>query len=252
MSESPVVRIRTAATVLLVRDAAEGLQVFLLGRVVGMPFAGGMTAFPGGGVDQGDDAAITLAGPDDSWWADRLDTEPAVARSVVVAAARELFEETGVLLAEPEPQDAVRLEDLAAHRLSLADLLGGRTLRSDLLRPWARWVTPQGQPRRYDTFFLLAALPAGQQATLMTTEAHVGSWRTPVSVLAAGQRGELALLPPTVAMLEELGDIPTVARALAQQRRVHAVSPEVISAAGEPLRVRVGDREVAAIGVRTP
>lgn len=252
MSDTPVVPIRTAATVILVRDGARGLEVFLLGRVPGMAFAGGVTAFPGGGVDPGDSEMITLTGPDDAWWADHLDADAPLARSVVVAAARELFEETGVLLAQVCPRDAERLEDVAAHRLSLAHLLGDRALRADLLRPWARWVTPPGQARRYDTFFLLAASLEGQHARLLTTEAQVGSWYLPVDALAAGHRGELALLPPTVAMLEELAEIPTVDRALSLERRVHALSPEILSAAGEPLRVRVGDREVEAVGVNTP
>ncbi|MEJ7651057.1 MAG: NUDIX hydrolase [Nakamurella sp.] len=252
MSDTPAARIRTAATVILVRDAARGLEVFLLGRVPGMAFAGGVTAFPGGGVDPGDSAVITLTGPDDAWWADHLDADETLARTVVVAAARELFEETGVLLAQLRPEDAERLEDVAAHRLSFAQLLDGRALRADLLRPWARWVTPPGQTRRYDTFFLLAASPEGQHARLLTTEAHAGTWYQPAEALAAGHRGELALLPPTVAMLEELAEVPSVDHALALERRVLTVTPEVISAAGEPLRVRVGDREVAAIGVRTP
>lgn len=252
MSEAPAERIRAAATVILLRDASGGPEVFLFRRVAAMAFAGGMTAFPGGGVDPSDSQPVELAGPDDAWWADRLGIDPVAARSVVVAAARELFEETGVLLAAPHPADEARREDVAAHRLSFSELLGERVLQADLLRPWARWVTPPGQSRRYDTFFLLAAEPAGQQARMLTTEAQVGDWWTPGAALAAGRRGELALLPPTVAVLDDLTGVSAVAQALAVDRRVPAVSPEIVSAAGEPLRVRVDGREIEAIGVPTP
>lgn len=245
-------RIRPAATVILVRDGESGLEVFLLQRVAGMAFAGGMTAFPGGGVDPGDALLPPWSGPDAQWWAEHLAVEVDQACAVVVAAARELFEETGVLLAEIRPDDEQKLQDVAAHRLSLAQLLGDRPLRTELLRPWARWVTPAEQPRRYDTFFLVAALPAGQRAQLRTTEAVVGAWWQPEQALRTARAGELALLPPTAVMLLELTACADVAGVLGQDRRVVAMSPVVISASGEPLRVRAGDREIAAIGVLTP
>ncbi len=210
---------------MLVRDAASGLEVFTLQRVTQMAFAAGMTVFPGGGVDPLDaDDAIPWAGPGAAWWAERLRLDAAVARGQVVAAVRELYEETGVLLAGPEAAvdseyDAVRAA-VAAHQVSLAALLRerGARLRADLLRPWARWITPPGLPRRYDTFFFVAALPAGQRADCVTTEAISGGWHRPAEVLRAGERGEVGLMPPTVAMLADLAAADRVDDLLATER----------------------------------
>lgn len=210
---------------MLVRDAALGLEVFTLQRVTQMAFAAGMTVFPGGGVDPLDaDDAIPWAGPGAAWWAERLRLDAAVARGQVVAAVRELYEETGVLLAGPEAAvdseyDAARAA-VAAHQVSLAALLRerGARLRADLLRPWARWVTPPGLPRRYDTFFFVAALPAGQRADCVTTEAISGGWHRPAEVLRAGERGEVGLMPPTVAMLADLAAADRVDDLLATER----------------------------------
>ncbi|HEX5402792.1 MAG TPA: NUDIX hydrolase, partial [Pseudonocardiaceae bacterium] len=95
---------RHAATVILARDGAAGIEVFLLRRVMGMAFAGGMTVFPGGGVDQRDaDASVAWTGPPADWWAERFGCEPGLARALVCAAVRETFEESGVLLAGPDP-----------------------------------------------------------------------------------------------------------------------------------------------------
>ena len=127
--------VRPASTVMLVRDGRPGLEVFTLRRVAGMAFAGGMTAFPGGGVDPSDtDPDIPWAGPDARWWADQWRIGPDEARSQVVAAVRELFEETGILLAgsaddpgdvaagDPVEREAGRLA-VAEHRRSMADAL---------------------------------------------------------------------------------------------------------------------------------
>src|SRR5574340_1593535 len=93
---------RDASTVMLVRDGARGVEVFLLRRVAGMAFAGGMTVFPGGGVDPSDaDAEVEWAGPSVAWWAERFTTDVDRAKALVCAAVRETFEECGVLLAGP-------------------------------------------------------------------------------------------------------------------------------------------------------
>ena len=183
--------IRPAATVMLVRDGADGLETFVLRRVSAMAFAAGMTVFPGGGVDAADrDETVGWSGPDPQWWRAALgeDAEPAL----VVAAVRELFEETGVLLAGRDPAGPVVALDedvrsaIIDRRSSLARVLAdaGLSIRSDLLRPWANWLTPPGQGRRYDTFFFAAALPDGQRARMLTTEADLGEWRRPADVLA--------------------------------------------------------------------
>ncbi len=149
------VPIRDASTVMLVRDSARGVEVFLQRRVVGMDFAGGMTVFPGGGVDTSDtDAEVRWTGPDVTWWAERFGIGEAQARALVLAAVRETFEECGVLLAGPTEDSVVadtgdyaearRL--LEARELSFGDFLEKEqlVLRADLLRPHANWITRWG------------------------------------------------------------------------------------------------------------
>ena len=175
---------RPAATVMLVRDAPGGLKVFLMRRHSKMEFAPGVMVFPGGGVDDRDrNADIAWAGPPPQWWAQRFGIEPDLAEALVCAAARETFEESGVLFAGPagDPDgivgDASVYRDsrraLAEGSLSFADFLRRENLelRSDLLRPWANWVTPEAErTRRYDTYFFVGALPEGQRADGENTE----------------------------------------------------------------------------------
>src|ERR1041384_3199335 len=136
------------ATVVLIRDTATGLEVFLQRRVTGMAFAGGMTVFPGGGVDRRDlDASVAWTGPEPAWWARCFDCDPALAAALVCAAVRETFEESGVLLAGPDAVSVVSdtgpyagaLRALGDREISLAEFLAGTglVLRADLLRPWA-------------------------------------------------------------------------------------------------------------------
>src|SRR5215470_8668547 len=181
---TPPVAPRDAATVMLLRpppgpDApdAGGLQVYMLRRQSSMAFAPGAFVFPGGSVDARDaEIEVGWAGPDAREWGRMIDAPADLARALVCAAVRETFEECGVLLAGPAADTVVadtRGEDweadraaLLARSVSLAGLLRrrGLVLRSDLLRPWARWITPVTEERRYDTRFFAAALPAGQRA----------------------------------------------------------------------------------------
>ena len=246
--------IRPAATVLLVRDGAAGIETFVLRRVAALAFAAGMTVFPGGGVDPSDkDAAIGWAGPDAAWWGTALGAEPADARALVVAAVRELFEETGVLLAASGSAGpvAVLAEDVAEdaraaiidRRATLTQVLADSSLRirSDLLRPWANWLTPPGQGRRYDTFFFAAGLPAGQQARMLTTEADLGLWQRPDDLFAERAAGRTKLMPPTMVMLRDLAALDSVGAVLAAPRAVSKirVRPEDVArlVAGDGLEV---------------
>ncbi|WP_395729133.1 NUDIX hydrolase [Nakamurella sp.] len=223
--------IRAAATVMLVRDADPGIETFVLRRVPAMAFAAGMTVFPGGGVDPADGTDIGWYGPDAGWWGAALGEEPAMARGLVVAAVRELFEETGVLLAGPGPDGPVPVlpadirEAVVERRASLWQVLAdaGLGIRSDLLRPWANWLTPPGQGRRYDTFFFAAALPAGQQARMLTTEADLGEWRRPDELFAERAAGRTKLMPPTMVMLRDLAGFGSVRQLLAEPRVVTKV-----------------------------
>ncbi|MDQ6658512.1 MAG: NUDIX domain-containing protein [Actinomycetota bacterium] len=251
----PEVPIRPAATVMLIRDGDAGPEVYLLRRVAQMAFAGGMTAFPGGGVDVRDAAPIGWRGPAPKWWAAQFGADVELAGSVVVAAVRELFEEVGVLLVDlptPAPDLATLAElrhRIVDHQIGLDTVVGPGSIRADRLRPWARWVTPAGQSRRYDTFFLLAQLPDGAEARMLTTEAEVGQWMRPQEALDAAARGEIAMMPPTVAMLTDLATFESAAQLIAAGRAIETVGPQVISPPGEPLRVLVGDAEYGALGM---
>jgi 8-oxo-dGTP pyrophosphatase MutT (NUDIX family) len=226
---------RDAATVALVRDAPGGLEVYLLRRVRGMAFAGGMHAFPGGSVDQADAAAsLSWAGPDATGWAGLLGTDEPLARSLVCAAVRETFEESGVLLAGASADEVladVSTDDWEAERValegrqqSLSELLTrrGLVLRTDLLRPLAHWITPEIEPKRFDTHFFLARLPEGQVTRQAGTEADSRVWVRPADAL------ELPMLPPTRAVLSELATYDDVSSALAAERTIATVLPKLV------------------------
>jgi 8-oxo-dGTP pyrophosphatase MutT (NUDIX family) len=233
--------IRHAATVLLVRDGDPGLEVYLLRRTRGMPFAGGMTAYPGGGVDDRDaDTEIGWAGPSPAEWAEAFGCDERLARELVCAAVRETFEEAGVLLAGPAEGSVVpdvsgddweeQRQALLSRELSLTELLAGRglVLRSDLLRPFAHWITPPMESRRYDTKFFVAALPAGQEARDVSGEADEAAWLAPAAALAEHHAGDRPMLPPTSHTLAQLGRFGDVDAALAGSPPdpIQAVLPE--------------------------
>lgn len=237
---------RDAATVMLLRPSADGgLEVYLLRRRSSMAFAPGAFVFPGGSADTRDaDTEVGWAGPDAAEWGRLLDAPADLARVLVCAAVRETFEESGVLLAGPTADTVVGStagQDWEAGRaalldgsLSLAGLLAGQglVLRSDLLRPWSRWITPVTEERRYDTRFFAAALPPGQGAWDASGETDGAGWFRPAEALAAARRGELMLLPPTAVTLGELEACRDVAAALTARRRITALIPEVVVADG--------------------
>ncbi len=123
---------------------------------------------------------------------------------------------------------------LLARSLSLAGMLArrGLVLRSDLLRPWSRWITPVFEKRRYDTRFFAAELPAGQLTRDVGGEADKVAWLAPAEAIAAARRGEIFLLPPTAVTLAELSACPGVAEALAVPRRITSRMPEISEAEG--------------------
>ncbi|MFC4002590.1 NUDIX hydrolase [Prauserella oleivorans] len=245
-AEPPVPR--DAATVLLLRDVPGGIEVFLQRRVTAMQFAAGMTVFPGGGVDKRDaDASVSWAGPPPARWAEWFGCSESLARALVCAAVRETFEESGVLLAGSDSETvtdtsgyADARDALVSRELSLADFLAGAglTLRSDLLRPWANWVTPEQEPRRYDARFFIAALPEGQQADGKTTEAESSGWQRPADAIADAKAGRSTLMPPTWYMLDELTAYTSVAEVLAVEKQVPKVTPK-LHVDGESVRVEL-------------
>ena len=239
---------RDAATVILLREDASGIEAFLLRRTAELEFAPGAYVFPGGSVDACDaDPGVGWAGPGPADFAALLDVPPDRARGLVCAAVRETFEESGVLLAGPSADELVRDSTvLAADRrallagaTSLTELLGrrGLILRTDLLTPWARWITPEASPRRFDTWFFAAALPPGQSATAAPEgfgdhadpgESESGTWLRPAAALAAAQEGQITLLPPTAVTLRELGAHDDVAAILARRLVITPRLPKVI------------------------
>jgi 8-oxo-dGTP pyrophosphatase MutT (NUDIX family) len=194
---------RPSATVVLLRDGESGLETYLLRRRAELAFAGGMHVFPGGVVDPADAAGTDLE------------------RSVALAAIRETFEETSVLLAtgRSPSTDVLEAERLAliAHECGLADVLARHGMAPDLaaLRPWSRWTTPESEPRRYDTWFFVARLPPGAQPRDVGGEADAAGWISPEDAVAAADRGEYALLLPTRTTLVELSVFGSAAAAFA-------------------------------------
>jgi hypothetical protein len=182
---------------------------------------------------------VAWAGPEPSWWAARFGCDDALARALTCAAVRETFEESGVLLAggadtvltDVTPYAAAR-QALETREVSLAGFLAdaGLTLRADLLRPWAHWITPKIEPKRYDTRFFVAAMPEGQRARDVSTEADQVAWVRPAEAVERAQAGEWFMLPPTLATLSELAAFDTVADALAAPREivVHEPTAEII------------------------
>ncbi|MBC7300926.1 MAG: NUDIX domain-containing protein [Nocardia sp.] len=236
MTESGV-PVRDASTVMLVRDGAAGIEVFLQRRVEAMAFAAGVTVFPGGGVDAADGTAdIAWTGPEPTWWAQRFGTDEPTAQALVAAAVRETFEECGVLLAGPTVDsvvgDSARYRtaraQLERRELSLADFLAaeGLILRADLLRPWSNWITPAAESRRYDTRFFVAVLPQGQIADGATSEADHVAWRTPQDALASWRAGEHVLMPPTWSQLDALCGFADTAAVLAADRVIEPIMPK--------------------------
>ncbi|OMC28031.1 NUDIX hydrolase [Mycobacterium colombiense] len=242
--EPPPLVARPAATVMLVRDDPGGIAVFLMRRHAQMEFAAGTVVFPGGGVDDRDrNADIAWAGPPPQWWAQRFGIEPDLAEALVCAAARETFEESGVLFAGPVDQavsapnsivgDASVYGEarraLAERSLSFADFLRQENLvlRSDLLRPWANWVTPEAErTRRYDTYFFVGALPLGQRAHGENTESDLAGWMAPRAAIDEFEAGRCFLLPPTWTQLDSLAG-RTVAEVLAVERQIVPVQPHL-------------------------
>ncbi|HWG92830.1 MAG TPA: NUDIX hydrolase [Mycobacteriales bacterium] len=227
---------RDAATVALLREGPQGPETYLLRRAGAMVF-GGMHVFPGGSVDPADASAETAwAGPPPSAFAAAFACDERLARALVCAAVREVFEEAGVLLAGPSPHEVLadvssaeweaERVALEAREQSLTELLARRSLvlRADLLSPLAHWITPEVEPRRFDTRFFVAEVPAGQVPRDVGGEAVERRWVRPADALQQG----LVMLPPTAAALSDLAAHADVAAALRAERTVRPVLPKLV------------------------
>ena len=266
--EHPVAKPRHAATVVLLRDAAagHGVEAYLLRRVATMAFAGGMYVFPGGSVDPRDASAETgWVGPPPAEWAAPLNADEPLARALVCAAVRETFEEVGVLLAGSDATATVDVEDDLAHwrteqaalldrSTSMAEVLARNSLvlRADLLRPWAHWVTPEFEPKRFDTRFFVAALPSGQRPVHFAGESDASEWVRPAQAVERHATGQMAMLPPTVFTLAELAEYADVEEVLAAAaaRDVRRVLPRVVVSGDDVVLLLPGEPGYPADGPR--
>ncbi|UXA10008.1 NUDIX hydrolase [Mycobacterium sp. SMC-8] len=258
---------RPAATVMLVRDTPEGIKIFLMRRHSAMDFVAGVMVFPGGGVDDRDrNADVAWHGPDRNWWAERFNVDPELAEALVCAAARETFEESGVLFAGAADDPDLLVDDASVYReqraalenksLSFGEFLRSEklVLRADLLRPWANWVTPKEErTHRYDTYFFVGALPQGQRADGDNTETDKADWVTPQAALDDFADGRSFLLPPTWTQLDALNG-RTVSEVLAVERKIVAIEPSLAARNGGNWEIEFfdGERYNAARNRRAP
>ncbi len=223
---------RDAATVVVLRDAARGVEVYLVKRSRTVDFMAGAHVFPGGRLDQADSApsACALLSADVAVLRERLgEPLPAThAAGLFVAAIRETFEEAGLLLgrlaAGWSMNDARHAVANGAQFSTLIERLDALALV-----PWVRWVTPEISPKRFDARFFLARAPEGQEPRVDGHEATEGLWITPQDALQRWEGGSMLLAPATAKSIEMLVAYSTVAAALeAAARRTPPVSMPVV------------------------
>jgi len=219
--------IRDAATVIVARDGSEGLQVFMVRRGAGAAFLPDRYVFPGGRVDQADREAAgrRLHG-----------SAGAIDPAYLMTAARETFEEVGLLFAD-RPFDTGALPE--ARRAMLAGEIGfgavlerfGVAVDAARFVYFSRWITPKAElaTRRFDARFFIARAPEDQVAEADTTEVHDGRWLRPLEALALHERGEIGLIFPTIKHLERIAPYHTVSELLefARAKAIVTVTPEV-------------------------
>jgi len=218
------VPIRPAATVMTVRDGVDGLEVFILKRTVAAAFAGGMYVYPGGKVDDADGAAAIEP------FCDGLTDQAASARlgidrgglSYWVAAVRECFEESGILLALDAERAMVEVSEAERHavhegELSMVELCErhGLTLDLSTTEYAAHWITPMGEKRRFDTRFFVTQVPADQSGSHDDKETTASLWVRPGDALAMVDAGDLMMLPPTISTMKFLADHESAGAAVA-------------------------------------
>jgi 8-oxo-dGTP pyrophosphatase MutT (NUDIX family) len=243
---------RAASTVVLLRDGATGVEVFLVQRHGSIGFMGGMHVFPGGKVADSDARAEVEAHSQDAAcvdrhaWGDGVDRDASFARAV--AAIRETFEEAGVLLCAqaigPGAADA-RARLLAG--APFADVLAELRVKLQLnaLQPLSRWITPESEPVRFDTSFYVARAPSDQVADHDRTESIAALWVSPTGALQRAEAGEIRLAPPTARTLEGLAGVSSVEAAIADaaRRAPPLVMPVIRTVGDEVVIYYPGDPE---------
>jgi 8-oxo-dGTP pyrophosphatase MutT (NUDIX family) len=250
---------RPASTVVVLRDTADGPEAFMVRRHERTAFMGGAHVFPGGRVDPPDHDA-------DPSWCDGLDhaqrqlalLSAGEAAAYHIAAARELFEEAGVLLARADEDRFVSLAGEKAHarfKRYRHDVHDGRTsfrvivereqlkLALDSLVTFAHWVTPPIDTRQFDTRFFLARVPPEQTPAHDETETTHSCWMTPAGAIHEAEAGRIVLPPPTWTTLRELESFRSVDEALAWARRREVVrrQPHLLERDGRRMLLLPGD-----------
>jgi 8-oxo-dGTP pyrophosphatase MutT (NUDIX family) len=236
---------RVAATLMLARDGADGPELFMVVRHHEIEFASGALVFPGGSASPGD--------ADPRWrrLADGVDDVGDEALRVMAAAAREAFEECGVLYARTSSGgpliDGARAEALGvtyrqaieAGRINLADMIERENLVAafDRLVHFAHWITPAHMPKRFDTHFFLAEAPADHVLLHDGRESVDSIWVTPRQACMDADAGRRTVLFPTRLNLEKVGRHGTVAAALAAARASQVVTVRPESSPAENGRV---------------
>jgi 8-oxo-dGTP pyrophosphatase MutT (NUDIX family) len=235
--ETPDDPIKDASTVIVLRDAGHGLETFLLCRHHRSGFLGGVHVFPGGKVDPSDAEPGWRARVDrpTEEITERLgESDATVGLGLLVAAVRETFEEAGVLLAS-----TVTGIDLAATRERLHGGAPFPELARDIdmkiqsmaLTPYARWITPKVETRRFDTRFYIALLPEDQIASHDGTETTSATWLRPASAIEDMHAGRIKLAPPTVRTLQWLTQFDDTKSVIADalSRKPPLVQPRVVT-----------------------
>jgi 8-oxo-dGTP pyrophosphatase MutT (NUDIX family) len=227
---------RPAASVILVRDAADGVEVLLVQRGDAGDFPG-LHVFPGGLVDRedSDPRLLTLSLRDAASAAALLSTPDA--QPYFIAAIRECLEEVGVFLTTSDAALARRGEwqrQLMQRASRFAELAAELRpeLATDAIGYFSHWVTPAGIPRRYDTRFLVARMPAGQDVRVDGREAVRADWLTPGAALAAHERNEIKLIFPTIrnlAGLQPFASVDELLRHTTFPREVPAMLPKIVN-----------------------
>jgi glyoxylase-like metal-dependent hydrolase (beta-lactamase superfamily II)/8-oxo-dGTP pyrophosphatase MutT (NUDIX family) len=267
---------RQAATVVLLRPGPGGAEVLLTHRPSTMAFAPGMHVFPGGAVDPEDGdprlGSRSILGPEEAALRLGRSVAPTEALAAHIAALRELFEEAGILLAEPlvaPSRLSTGRSALLAGEASFAEVCErfDARLRTDALVPLSRWVTPPVFPRRFDARFFAAILPAGTDPSFEGDEVVAHQWLGPGAALDGMARGELPMWLPTSANLQRLEHLADVAavEALASGAsglpEVEPVAPDIVriaqsaGAGVDGLAVNaylIGGRELVAIDPGDP
>lgn len=214
-----------AATVMIARHGRSALEFYLLRRSSRSAFMPDIYVFPGGRIEPQDAsprAREQLAG-----------ATSAIEPALLYAAARETFEECGLLFAT-RPIGATTLAEhrarMAAGATTFTELLDSLDTHVDAaaLQYFSRWITPAVEPRRFDTHFFVARAPAGQAAAADARETHDGQWIAPRDALARNAAGDFALSLPTIKHLERVGAFDDLDALLAYAARkpVHPVMPE--------------------------